>query len=185
MSVVQTVVNAVHQVAAPLVHTVLPNAPLRKYGVHPLMWQILQEIGIPASRCGQAIGHAAASVGTHVKTGVYDGADYSPCLDFHVTDLSHADALTYIVTPLAARGCPAFLRVPGADGWPAADAYHVHAIYPGCNLTPIVAHQVMDWLSVPTRNGLARHQPFEAYKASPSDREACKALFAEHKIVIV
>ena len=177
--------NAIHQAVAPLIHAALPDAPIRKYGIHPLLWDILVAIGIPPSRCGQSIGSAAASAGTHVKTGVYQGSDYSPCLDFRITDMSHADALTYILKPLAARGVCAFLRVPGADGWPSTEAYHLHAIYPACNLTPIVAHQVMDWLSLPTRNALRGHDVYGAYNASASDREACKALFAEHKVVIL
>ena len=177
--------SLLHKAVNPVVRKLLPKLAVRPYGMHPLAWAIFIRSGVPVSRIGQCIGHALASKGTHGKTGVYRGADYGACFDLHVLDLTHEQAVRNVVMPLSALGIVVFLRVPGADGWPSSQAYHAHCIYPGCNMTVQVAHQVQDWLATPMLNGLARHLPYNLYSVTSALRQAVIRLFAQHKIVVI
>lgn len=179
--ILKTIVSKVVTGAAKVV---APNAPIRPYGMHPLAFGLYLKTGIPVRRIGQTIGNAPASAGTHCKVGEYQGHDYGACFDLHVSDLSHNTVIEDIVTPLALVGFAAFMRVPGSDHWPIGDAYHVHCIYPGANMTEQVSHQVQDWLNESeTLNGLAFHVRYGAYQASHEERLSCRVLFKTHVVL--
>ena len=185
MATVQTIKNAVHKVVSPVVRVALPKAKIRPFGLHPLAWKLYLKSGISVGRIGQTIGNARASAGTHCKTGVYEGADYGACFDLRVHDLPLRQVIQNVAVPLMALGFAVYMRVPGCNGWPLSDVYHVHCIYPACNMTAEVAHQVVDWLAAPSRNGLASHETYTAYQPTTANRAACKALYADHKLVVV
>jgi hypothetical protein len=173
--------NLIHKVISPVIRTHAPNAQIRVYGMHPLAWAAYLATGLPVSRIGQTIGHAAASAGTHVKTGVYKGADYSPCFDLRIHDLTD-DECRAILVKLADHGIAAFYRKPGHDHWPSTEIRHIHAIWPDCQMTPIVERQVHDWLCTPVLNGLASHAPYVFFQNTHGQRLLVRILFArQHK----
>ena len=179
----QHIVTAVHKAASPVIRKLLPNMAFRPYGMHPVAYALFTQTGLSHRRIGQTIGHAAASAGTHVKTGEYEGHDYSPCFDLRVHDLTHAEAIKQIVRPMSALGFAAYMRVPGSDHWPSSEIFHVHCIFPGCHVTEQVNHQLEDWLSEPLLNGLASHVPYRAYETTHDERLEAQKLYRSHEVL--
>ena len=150
---------------------------VRPYGLHPLAFAALVTAGIPVSRCGQTIGSAPASAGTHAKDGEYQGHDYCAATDFHIRDLDTAGT-RHLCDQLAGAGFLPFYRNPGVNGWPADQARHIHAIWPGCPCKQSLRAQVHDYLG--DRTGLVGHADYTFRPPTKEECDVARAAFLSH-----
>lgn len=179
-SVTKAIVRVIHKAVTAVLKKVAPNAPIRKYGIHPLAWPLFLKAGIASSRIGQTIGGAPASAGTHLKDGEYQGHDYTVCTDLHISDLSHAEAFA-LADKLAAVGLCPFVRIPGVNGWTPADrggVYHLHAVFAGATMKAICLRQVRDYLAQPAMlNGLKSHESYAGWTPPHDGKVIARRLF--------
>lgn len=149
------------------------DLPMLVSGLHPDASDALRCIGVAASRISQTIGSAPASAGYHAKDGVAEGHPYTAAVDLRVRDLSEAK-IRSLLNQLGNVGYAGWYRKPGADGWPASEAPHIHAVWAGSKMKEALRGQVRDWLA--GKNGLTSHttykfwQPTAAMKTLVRDR---------------
>ena len=151
--------------------------PTRPYGLHPLAFAALVAAGISIDRCGQTIGSAPASKGTHAKDGEYQSHDYCAATDFHIRDLDIAGT-RHLCDQLAGAGFLPFYRNPGVNGWPASQCRHIHAIWPGVPMKQMLRAQVHDYLH--DRNGLVSHADYTFRPPTVSECDIARAAFLAH-----
>lgn len=158
----------------------MTSTDTRPYGLHPSAFAALVAAGIPITRVGQTIGSAPASAGTHAKDGEFQGHDYCAASDFHIRDLDTAGTRR-LCDQLAAAGFLPYYRNPGVNGWPAGQARHIHAIWPGCPMKELLRAQVHDYLH--DRNGLVSHADYAFRPPSEAECDAGRAAFLAHNPV--
>lgn len=153
--------------------------PIIKPGLSPGASDALRHILVPAEfwRIGQTDGGAAASAGTHEPDGRINGLLYAADVDFHIHDMSGKSRL-YFANELGLKGFAGWLRIPGVDHWPAADALHLHAGYCGVPMKYICRHQIHD--AIHDRNGLASHALYRAFQRPEAVKVRLWTLFAAH-----
>ena len=157
--------------------TTLPTCahrPLLHWGLHPLASDHLRCAGVPNARITQTIGYAVASAGTHAPDGSANGMQYSAATDISVSGLSHA-AIGTLISTLADQGFAAWFRWPGHDGWPSADALHIHAIFVGVPMKASLRSQVGSWLA--GRNGLVSNSVYTFHTWTAPQRALIRAVF--------
>jgi len=156
--------------------------------MHPAAWEMFQQTNVAYERIGQTVGTAAASAGTHNADGHYtDPADghqyeYTAAVDFRVQDLTDAQIWS-LLGDLSVHGFAAFYRSPGHDGWPSTEIKHVHAVFCGVPMKETLQRQVMDYLSVPPKDGLAHHHNYLFFAPSKFARGVMTNLFLPHKTI--
>ena len=150
---------------------------VRPYGLHPLAFAALVAAGLSVTRISQTIGSAPASAGTHVKDGEYLGHDYCAASDFRCRDLSTPEVRD-LCDRLAGAGFLPFFRNPGVNGWPADQARHIHAIFPGCPMKEMLRSQVHDYLA--DRNGLVSHADYSFRPPTVAECDIARAAFLSH-----
>jgi hypothetical protein len=151
--------------------------PLLKWGLHPAASDALRKVGISAGRITQTIGGARDSVGTHLEDGEVNGRPYSAATDISTRGWS-ARKIRNILEKLARQGFAAWYRKPGSDHWPSNAAPHIHAVYVGCKMKPILRRQVHSWLK--GRNGLRSNAPYRFFRPSAAGKRRVQALFRAH-----
>lgn len=149
-------------------------AAILRYGLHPVASDRLRCVGITAARITQTIGGAVASAGTHLQDGVASATPYSAATDISVRGLTDAQ-VRVLVARLDAMGFAAFFRDPGRDGWPAAEARHVHAVFAGAKMKASLRAQIADFLA--GKNGLASHTSYTFYQPPADVKAYVKSLF--------
>jgi hypothetical protein len=111
--------------------------------------------GVSPDRVTQTIGNAPASKGTHARDGfVLDGAKpvpYCAAVDLSVHNLTR-DSIKVLLHHLAVQGFAAWYRYQGSF----AGHQHVHAVFVGLKMKPMLQAQVRDFLH--DRTGLAGHE---------------------------
>lgn len=155
------------------------GSPLLKSGLHPEASDALRRAGFTAGDISQTVGFASASAGTHAPDGTVNGKEYAACTDFHAVGLSDVKVKA-LLTRIWDAGFAAWYRNPGHDGWPSEDARHIHAVYTGVVMKPIVQEQVHDFLRQPVLNGLASHAPYLFALNTHDQRALVRTLFSKH-----
>ena len=150
------------------------KAAYLRSGLHPRASDALAAIGFPASRITQTIGSAAASAGTHARDGSAEVRDYTAAVDLSVRDMSDAEA-SKLLDQLTEVGFVAWLRQPGADGWPSSEVRHVHAIWVAAPMKASLQAQIRDFRV--GKNGLASHTTYKFKTWSTCWRETIWAAF--------
>ena len=153
--------------------------PLLKKGLHPAASDALRSIGVRAELIGQTVGGAEASAGTHLADGRVNLLPYACATDFHVAGMTDA-SIRHLLVLLASVGYCGFYRLPGHDHWPEADAEHLHAVWAGAPMKPVVQGQIHDWMGVPMRNGLASHAEYLFWQPTAAQREPGSTLFLKN-----
>ncbi len=138
--------------------------PLLRAGLHPDASDRLRCAGVGADQISQTIGNAAASAGYHAQDGIANGEPYCAAVDLRTRGLDHAE-IRALLDRLAEQGFAAWYRQPGADGWPADEAPHIHAIFVSVRMKAALCGQVRDFLE--GRNGLSSHRAYGFWR--PSD----------------
>lgn len=154
-----------------------PHRSLLHAGLHPEASDRLRCAGVSAERISQTIGTAAASAGYHAADGTADGRSYTAAVDLRTRDLSHAE-IRALLERLGTHGFAAWYRQPGADGWPASEAPHIHAVFAGVVMKSQLREQVRDYLV--GRNGLSSHGRYGFWRAPASVLDTVRLLFRRH-----
>lgn len=152
--------------------------PIIKRGLSPAASDDLRHI-LPTNelwRVGQTIGDAAASAGTHAQDGIINGKPYGGAVDLHIEDLSARSRLD-LLYHLGLRNLVAWLRVPGSDHWPSADALHIHAVCVEVPLKYSLRHQIHD--AIHDRNGLASHALYKTWHRPEAVKARNWAMFVQ------
>ena len=154
-----------------------PHHALLKSGLHPEASDRLRCIGITADGISQTIGHAAASAGYHEVDGQANGHDYCAAVDIRIMGRNNAQLRT-LLQQLGENGFAAWYRWPGHDGWPAADAPHIHAVFVGVPMKVQLREQVRDFLV--GKNGLTSHTHYTFWEAPQAILDLIRLLFSRH-----
>jgi len=154
-----------------------PSAPLLHAGLHPEASDRLRCAGVQSDEITQTIGNAAASAGYHARDGSVDGRDYCAAVDLRSRGRSNAQ-IRALLARLGEHGFAAWYREPGADGWPADEAAHLHAVFAGVPMKAQLEGQVRDFLA--GLNGLASHRPYGFWTPAPEVLDLIRALFERH-----
>jgi hypothetical protein len=163
--------------AGPSVDGGIPHAPLLRAGLHPDASDRLRFAGIAATQITQTIGNAAASAGTHAADGAAGGKSYSAATDISIKNLNDAQ-VKVLIDELAKLGFAPYYRKPGADGWPASEARHLHVVYAGCKMKLALRNQMRDFFA--GKNALASHTMYTFYTWPPSSIAIVKALYLKY-----
>jgi hypothetical protein len=154
-----------------------PSMAQLRYGVHPEASDRLRCAGVTAAGISQTLGGAPASAGYHLQDGTAMGLAYSAATDIRTVGMSES-AIGALLDRLAVHGFAAWYRKPGADGWPADEAPHIHAVFAGVVMKVALRGQVRDWLL--GLNGLTSHTRYRFWSPSPAARATVRALFARN-----
>lgn len=150
---------------------------LLRSGLHPEASDRLRCAGVGADRISQTIGYASASAGYHAPDGTAGGLAYTAAVDLRTRDLG-ASEIRALLDRLGRNGFAAWYRQPGSDGWPSAEAPHIHAVFAGVVMKAELRGQVRDFLV--GRNGLSSHATYRFWVAPGGVRETVRLLFARH-----
>jgi hypothetical protein len=139
--------------------------PAKPAGLHPEALAALKGLAL-GHRITQGINHAVERGNVHGSDGLIKGNPYTAAADISVRCLSDAQIRT-LLDRLADVGFAAWYRKDGQDGWKGPP--HVHAVFAGCRLKPVLHLQIEDWLGGGT--GLSRNEPYRFWQPSQPARE--------------
>ena len=154
---------------APEVHCNLN--PARPEGLHPEAYSKLKKLAI-AHRITQGINHSSERGNVHDTDLTVDGKPYTGAVDISVRCLTQRQ-IKVLLGDLADLGFASWYRTPGKDGW--SGPPHIHAVWAGCRLKPVLRSQVEDWLE--GKNGLASNEPYQFWQALPEMKEKVRKLY--------
>jgi hypothetical protein len=145
--------------------------PAKPDGLHPDAYSRLQTLAL-AHRITQGINHSAERGNVHDTDVTISGKPYTGAVDISVRCLTQAQ-IKSLLAELANRGFAAWYRNPGHDGWTGPP--HIHAVWAGCRLKPVLQDQVEEWLD--GRNGLFSNERYQFWQASAEMKENVHKLF--------
>ena len=150
--------------------------PARPQGLHPEAYAALRSLAI-AHRITQGINHAAETRNVHDTDGTINGVAYTGAVDISVRCLT-ASQIQSLLGRLAESGFAGWYRKDGQDDW--SGPPHIHAVWAGCRLKPILRRQVESWLS--GGNGLGSDRPYRFWQASAEIKEVVRALYRKSNL---
>jgi hypothetical protein len=145
--------------------------PAKPAGLHPEALAALKGLAL-AHRITQGINHAVERGNVHGTDGLIDGKAYTAAADISVRCLNEAQIRT-LLDRLADAGFAAWYRKDGQDGWNGPP--HIHAVFAGCRLKPVLHLQVEDWLR--GEIGLSRNEAYKFWEPSQPAREKLRVLY--------
>ena len=154
-----------------------PERALLARGLHPEASDRLRCAGVSANRITQTIGNAAASAGYHAADGNVGGVSYTAAVDLRTRGMSTA-AIRELLVRLGQHGFAAWYRQPGADGWPANQSPHIHAVFAGVRMKSQLRGQVRDFLQ--NKNGLSSHRRYQFWTIPEEIKGLVEQLFRRH-----
>jgi hypothetical protein len=148
--------------------------PTNDKGLHPSALSALRDIAV-AHRMTQGINHVMSRGNVHYTDGSLNGQPYTGAADISVRCLTAAQIKT-LLARLAEVGFAAWYRKPGEDDWTGPP--HIHAVWAGCSLKPILQRQVRSWLD--GRNGLGSDAVYKFWQPSTALKEKLKTLYQQN-----
>lgn len=145
--------------------------PAKPAGLHPEALGALKGLAL-GHRITQGINDAVERGNVHGSDGFINGKAYTAAADISVRCLSEAQIRT-LLDRLADVGFAAWYRKDGQDGWNGPP--HIHAVFAGCRLKPVLHLQVEDWLRGGT--GLSRNEAYKFWQPSRPAREKLRELY--------
>jgi hypothetical protein len=145
--------------------------PARPQGLHPEAYSALKAEQV-AHRVTQGINHSPDRGNVHDTDGTIKGSAYTGAVDISVRCLSPAQ-IRDLLGRLANAGFAAWYRKQDQDGW--SGPPHIHAVWSGCRLKPVLQWQVESWLS--GKNGLGSEQPYRFWQPSADMKTTVNALY--------
>jgi hypothetical protein len=145
--------------------------PAKPQGLHPEAYSRLQGLAL-THRITQGINHSSERGNVHDTDVTVNGKPYTGAVDISVRCLTQGQ-IKSLLDGLAKLGFAAWYRKAGQDGW--SGPPHIHAVWAGCRLKPVLRAQVEDWLD--GRNGLPSNQPYQFWQASPEGIENVRKLY--------
>jgi hypothetical protein len=131
----------------------------------------LQKLSL-AHRITQGINHSAEIRNVHDTDGTINGAAYTGAVDISVRCLT-VSQIKLLLGRLAEAGFAGWYRKDGQDDWTGPP--HIHAVWAGCRLKPVLQRQVESWLSGGT--GLGSDRTYRFWQASAEMKEFVRALY--------
>jgi hypothetical protein len=145
--------------------------PAKAQGLHPDAYLALQSLAV-VHRITQGINHSPEKGNVHDTDGSANGKAYTGAVDVSVRCLTEVQ-IKSLLARLASAGFAAWYRKAGQDGW--AGPPHIHAVWAGCRLKPVLQQQVENWLV--GKNGLSSNQPYQFWQASAEMKEKVSTLY--------
>jgi hypothetical protein len=146
--------------------------PAHPNGLHPSALSALQTLSL-AHRITQGMNNSSDRGNVHQTDLVISGKPYTGAVDISVRCLTEAQIRT-LLGRLANIGFAAWYRKQGQDGWTGPP--HIHAVWAGCSLKPILREQVESWLN--GGNGLfSRDAVYRFWQPSAELKEKVRALY--------
>jgi hypothetical protein len=145
--------------------------PTNDKGLHPEALAALRGIAV-AHRVTQGINNSTTRGNVHYTDGIFKGQPYTGAADISVRCLT-AEQIKALLERLADAGFAAWYRKPGMDGWTGPS--HIHAVWAGCSLKPVLQQQVRSWLD--GDNGLAASKPYRFWQPSAGLKEKVQSLY--------
>jgi hypothetical protein len=145
--------------------------PARPAGLHPDAYAALRDIAI-AHRVTQGINHAPERGNVHDTDVTIRGKAYTAAVDISVRCLTAAQ-IKNLLGVLATRGFAGWYRQNGIDDWTGPP--HVHAIWAGSALKPVLRQQVESWLS--GGNGLGSGRAYQFWQPSGEMKDKVRTLY--------
>jgi hypothetical protein len=145
--------------------------PSKPAGLHPDAYSALQKHSI-AHRITQGINHSPDRGNVHDTDVTIKGVAYTGAADISVRCLAPPQIQTMLAR-LAGAGFAAWYRKDGEDGWRGPP--HIHAVWAGSRLKPVLRQQVQSWLA--GRNGLGSNQPYKFWQPSTDLKDQVRALY--------
>jgi hypothetical protein len=146
--------------------------PAHSQGLHPDAQSALRSQSI-THRITQGINHTVERRNVHDTDGTINGMPYTGAVDISVRCLTSAQ-IQSLLARLAGMGFAGWYRKDGQDGWTGPP--HIHAVWAGCRLKPVLRQQIESWLSGGT--GLGSDQPYKFWQPSEPMKEKVRALYA-------
>jgi hypothetical protein len=145
--------------------------PTNDKGLHPSALAALRTIAV-AHRITQGINNPASRGNVHYTDGTVNGQPYTGAADISVRCLT-AGQIKALLESLGGAGFAAWYRKSGEDGWTGPP--HIHAVWAGCSLKPVLQWQVQSWLD--GKNGLGSDRPYKFWQPSATLKEKLRALY--------
>ena len=145
--------------------------PPRPQGLYPDAYSALRSLAV-AHRITQGINHSPERGNVHDTDGTINGNAYTGAVDISVRCLTQVQ-IKALLARLANVGFAAWYRKDGQDGW--TGPAHIHAIWAGCRVKPILREQVEDWLD--GKNGLSSNQPYQFWQPSAEMKDKVSKLY--------
>jgi hypothetical protein len=145
--------------------------PARPDGLHPSAYAALQSMAI-AHRITQGINHWRERRNVHDTDVTVNGKAYTAAADISVRCLSEPQ-IKSLLTVLGNLGFAAWYRKNGVDDWTGPP--HIHAVWAGCSLKPVLRWQVESWLE--GGNGLGTNRRYQFWQSSPEMKEKVRARY--------
>jgi hypothetical protein len=149
--------------------------PSRSSGLHPDAYSALEAITV-IHRITQGLNPANQRGNVHYSDGKINGNDYTGAVDISVRCLTEAQ-IKSLLGRLAEMGFAGWYRKNGQDGWTGPS--HIHAVWAGCFLKPILQRQVESWIE--GRTGLPGNQLYRFWQAPPYATEKVRTLYEMFK----
>ena len=140
-------------------------------GLHPDAYSALKSEQL-THRITQGINHSSERGNVHGTDGTIHLIAYTGAVDISVRCLS-AVQIQELLARLAQVGFAGWYRKAGQDGW--SGPPHIHAVWAGCRLKPILQRQVESWLS--GKNGLGSDQPYRFWQPSADMKDSLTSLY--------
>jgi hypothetical protein len=145
--------------------------PTKDKGLHPAALAALRGVAV-AHRITQGINNSATRGNVHNTDGVFNGQPYTGAADISVRCLT-AEQIRTLLERLADAGFAAWYRKSGEDDWTGPP--HIHAVWAGCPLKPVLQQQVTSWLE--GKNGLGSNRPYQFWRPSAAMKEKVQTLY--------
>ncbi len=145
--------------------------PAKPQGLHPDAYSALRALEA-AHRITQGINHSTDRGNVHDTDVTIKGVSYTGAADISVRCLTAAQ-IQALLGRLAENGFAAWYRKDGQDGWTGPP--HIHAVWAGSRLKPILQQQIESWLD--GKNGLGSNQPYQFWQPSPKMQDEVRALY--------
>ena len=145
--------------------------PTNSKGLHPQALAALRSVEV-AHRITQGINNPASRGNVHYTDGTISGQPYTGAADISVRCLNAAQ-IKNLLEQLAMVGFAAWYRNPGQDDWTGPP--HIHAVWAGSALKPVLQYQVRSWLD--GNNGLGSDRPYKFWQAPAALKEKVRALY--------
>jgi hypothetical protein len=141
-------------------------------GLHPGAFSALQRVAV-THRITQGIDNNLSDRGNvHYADLTIGGIGYTGAVDISVRCLSEAQIRT-LLARLADLGFAAWYRKDGQDDWKGPP--HIHAVWAGSPLKPVLRRQVESWLN--NGNGLGSGREYRFWQPSVQMKETVRALY--------
>ena len=145
--------------------------PAKPEGLHPDAYSALktEQLG---HRITQGINHSFDRGNVHDTDVTIGGRPFTGAVDISVRCLSVMQ-IRELLGRLSGLGFAAWYRKQGQDGWTGPP--HIHAVWAGCRLKPVLQWQVESWLR--GKNGLGSDQPYGFWQPSAEMKKSVSVLY--------